>query len=481
MELLWKEEIVEALAAREKIEIKLEGEVPPPEGRECASPLAALCSVEEGRCICSAENVRMEGVLLITLLCENGEGLYGFTSRAPFSQIYQEAGAEEARGVFCVVGSSLKLEEGTLRFSAELECDLLLSRSVSLRTLRGLAGLENEKLQLREQGYTLTRRLPGETARAQLREEISVSDAAEVLAASGAVFFKGAQDESAQAGLVVSALCRSGEGKLKQIVRQLPLHLEEDIEDAECDGCSISELSLRSVGEEFGILAAEGNLRLETARSEKYECMLTLDAFSPSFPFECVYAEHTALCDMGARCYRHCFDAPLTLPEGLPEVAECVYCCARAIISSAATEDGRLFIEGLLDTRAVYKSAGGKMCCFSREVAFTADFPAPQADIIQCEAAAFVICDGSGSSLQAHYTLCIRARFNQSVPLRAVIGIKECEKEKPDPGLVILFAGAGESLFSIAKRYNVTLESLYALQSEIQEPLEEGQRLMLLV
>lgn len=481
MELLWREETIEAFAARAKVEVRLEGEVPPPEGRSCSSVLAASCTVEGGSCSCSSEEVRIEGVLLITLLCEDGDELYGYVSRAPFSQVYTESGAEEARAVFTVNSQQLKLENGSLSFSAVLECDMLLTKSLTLRSLRDMSGLEAGALQLREENYSLTRRRPAETLTLQLREEASVSGVSEVLAANGTVFFKTGQEEAPEGTLIFSALCRSADGKMKQVLRQLPLHIDEELNGTVPESCSLRELSVRSVGEEFGILAVEATLKLHSAQIESRVCTLPLDAFAPSFPFDCVYGEHTALRDLGSRAYRHSFDVSLPLPEGLPEIAECVYACAQSVITSAATENDRLYIEGIIDTRAVYRSAGGTRCCFSRETPFTVDFPAPQADTVQLESEAFVLCDGGGSSLQAHYTLCLRASFDQSVALRAVTGIRECEKEKPAPGLVILFAGAGESLFNVAKRYNVTLESLYTLQSELAEPLADGQKLLLLI
>jgi hypothetical protein len=60
-----------------------------------------------------------------------------------------------------------------------------------------------------------------------------------------------------------------------------------------------------------------------------------------------------------------------------------------------------------------------------------------------------------------------------------VAGAQEGADQAPLRGIIVYFAGAGETLFDVAKRFRTTRESLREANGELPEVLTEGQKLLL--
>ncbi len=484
MELLWKEESIDALSGRLCEKIEVEGAIPLPEGKKCGSILASLCRLESFACTCRDEGVCIEGTVLVSLVCEEDGDIYAFDSRASFSHRHDE-GASHARCCCVLSDPSVKLLNGTPQFSCVIEADLILLRHESLRLLSGIDGLPENDLQCRETSLQSSYRVSGETIKLRLREEIALPNISELLSASGELQLReeGTGEGELSGTLSLALLCRDSDGRIFESLEHVPFRSESGLISAgmETGECSLTELSVRSVGEEFGILVAEAQLSVEQYRLESRSCTLPLDAYSPSLPFICGFSELEAFSDAGCRRFRSSFEQTMSVPEGLPEIAAPIYSCAQPCVTSSAVENGRLYVEGILETRLVYRNASGSIYAFSDEIPFTADAPAPDCNITQLSLQALSCLSGTGRTLQAQFCLCFSACFYKTEKLRAVSSISECEKTPRSSGIVILFSGAGETLFDIAKRYNSTVDSIRALQPDISEPLEEGSRILMLV
>ncbi len=485
MELLFKEENIDVLSARSSAVIELEGDIPLPEGKSCTALLSAQCTLENESCRSMQEGgICIEGIVCLTLLCQDENGLYAFDSRAPFSHIHGE-NADEVRCCSALRAPSVKLQGGALHFSCTVEADLLLLRQETLRLLKGIEGLPEDDLQCRELSYAASRRIPGETLRLRLREEVAMPSIAEVLCAAGDLQLREytAGENELSGSLSLALLCRDSKGRLFQSMEHVPFRSEEQSFGMDASGlsCTLCDLSVRSVGEEFGILAAEAELLISPFRLETRSCTLPVDAYAPSFPFVCNFQDIKAFCDAGTRAWRSNLDAQLHVPEGLPEISAPLYSCVHPSVTACAVENGRLFVEGILETRVVYTSANGSFYAFTDEVPFTADTPAPASNLQQVRVRALSRVSGTGRAAQAQFCLCFTASFYSCEELHAVTGISECEKTPRAAGIVVLYAGAGETLFDIAKRYNVTSEALCALQGDLQEPLEEGKQILMLI
>ena len=61
-----------------------------------------------------------------------------------------------------------------------------------------------------------------------------------------------------------------------------------------------------------------------------------------------------------------------------------------------------------------------------------------------------------------------------------VTGVTECERPELAQGIVVYFAGAGETLYDVAKRFAIPRSALRAAWGDAKEELEEGQRLVFL-
>lgn len=486
MELLWKEENICVLQKRESVRLDVEGEVPLPEGKHAQTLLAAKSTLESCTCTIQGEGVQLGGVVLLSLLCQDDAGLFAFSSRASFTQLY-EADATDCRCCCCLSTPSVKLGEsdGALHFSCAIEADLLLLRNERVRALNGIDGLAQNDLQCRSRTLSSTRRVAGETQKMRLREEIASPNISEVIASLGHFQLRDSPPgEDARLGtLSLSLLLRDKDDHLFESIEHVPVRLdaERGSMDEKIGDCELSGLSVRSVGEEFGILSVEAELRISPYRHEKQSCVLPLDAYAPSIPFKCGFSELCAFSDVDTLRFSSSFDALLNVPEGLPEIAVPIFSCVQSAVTAAAVENGKLYVEGVLETRVVYKSANGSYYAFTDEVPFTAECAASEADLIQVDVRALSRVSGTGRSAQLQIILLFTASLCQSETLQVVSGISECEKTSRPSGIVVLFSGEGETLFDIAKEYNTTVDALRALEPSLQEPLTEGSPILMLV
>ena len=87
---------------------------------------------------------------------------------------------------------------------------------------------------------------------------------------------------------------------------------------------------------------------------------------------------------------------------------------------------------------------------------------------------------GSGRALEVNYTLQIQAELSVQQTYTLVTGLTECDPPSMAQGIVVYFAGAGETLYDVAKRFAIPRSALRAALGDAKEQLEEGQRLVFL-
>lgn len=493
MELLWKEETVCALEGDMPFRVEAEGAVPLPEGKGCTALLSAHSALESSALSrTEAGGWKLEGTLLLTLLCEDGREAYAFYSRAAFSHA-PEGFAEADEGRLCCTLSAPEVKlggDGTLHFHCAIEGNILFLRHRHARMLRGIDGLPGQDLQLRTEEVSQDLRMGAQSLQLRLREEAALPEAKEILACAGDVQLREhAADTGGVSGtLSLSLLYRDKGGALAQSLEHIPFRAdagENPAAELRLGNPTLSALHVRSMGEEFGILAAEAELHVPRYRRERRSFSLSADAYAPSLPFACAFGELEALCEAGDLYFRTQTETAVQIPEGLPEAAVPVYSCIQPVVTAAAVEkaEGKLCVEGVAELRVVYKNAAGSFYSFSDEIPFTAETPAGAADIVQIRARGLSAVQGGGRKLQLQMLLCFSASLFEKKGLRFVNGVEECEApQKPHSGLHILYAGAGERLFDAAKRANTTAEAIRALNPGLEgDVLEEGTQLIMLL
>ena len=88
-----------------------------------------------------------------------------------------------------------------------------------------------------------------------------------------------------------------------------------------------------------------------------------------------------------------------------------------------------------------------------------------------------------GDSLGDVAALCVAvtAQPYAVVKTHAVTGMEECAPAERPRGVVIYFAGNGETLFDVGRRFNLPRKRLLEMNPGLSETLADGQKLLLLL
>ncbi|MDD4074689.1 MAG: hypothetical protein PHC80_01215 [Eubacteriales bacterium] len=476
MDLRWKDEMVQTLAGREQLSVPIEGDIPLPAGRSCTALLGAQGDI--GRCTVECgDSIRILGDVRVELLCEEGEESFSFLARSPFSHTLEQK-ADEAR-VACALGElALSLQDGSIHFTAVVQLDLALLSTRALRTLDASEGVECRRQELR-----LSRRSVAARDTVDIREEIAAQGIDAVRACFGAALL---QDVSVVSGvatvsgtLYLCMLSANDAGALCQSMQQAPFSVQMDCPQAATEGqCELCALHVHAVGEGFGILAVEAQLALTLYAEHAQTFSLPLDAYAPGMPFKAVRTSLCAVRDASVLYLRHSLSETLGIPESMPEAARVLCAFAQATVTEAP-ENGAPLI-GILDVRVVYESASGTRFVFTEALPF--EIPVPtDAGTVLSRVTALPVCGGAGRTLQIAFTLCAQLCTIHTEEAEVVTGVEECAPKPAFSGLMVCFAGEGESLYDIAKRYDTTRTAIRSIAPELPETLSEGQRVVMLL
>ena len=85
---------------------------------------------------------------------------------------------------------------------------------------------------------------------------------------------------------------------------------------------------------------------------------------------------------------------------------------------------------------------------------------------------------GSGSAADVNYSLHLSARPLVFEELALVTGATVIDMPPPPRGILLYFAGSGETLWDVAKRFGTTPDVLKASNPDLEDTLVEGQRLL---
>ncbi|MDO5110839.1 MAG: LysM domain-containing protein [Clostridia bacterium] len=474
MELHWKDEVLQTLTGRELLSIPIEGDIPLPTGRSCTSLLGAQGDI--GRCTTECgETVRILGDIRVELLCEEGEETFSFLARSPFSHTY-EGSADEVRCTCALSELAVSLLDGSIHFTAVVQLDLVLLATRTLRTLDASQGME-----CLCQDLSLSRRSVAVRDTVDIREEIAAQGVSAVRAAFGAALL---QDISVVSGtatvsgtLYLSLLTANDAGELCQSMQQAPFCVELDCPQPVSEGqCELCALNVHAVGEGFGILAVEAQLSLTLYAAHAQSVSLPLDAYAPGMPFVCAHTAFRAVSDASVFHLRHSLSETLRIPESMPEATR-VLC---AFAQPTVTEASDATLTGIIDVRVVYESASQTRYMFTEELPFTLGVPT-DAETLLSRVTALPVCGGAGRTLQIAFTLCVQLCAIRTIDTVAVTGVEECAPKPAFSGVMVCFAGEGETLYDIAKRYDTTRTAIRAISPALPDALSEGQRVVMLL
>lgn len=491
MELIWKDLEAERLFERRTVQVKVEGELPSPDGRSIAQIISSGGRVYLTSAAAEADEIRLEGRIDVLITAADGDGAaFGFESGANFRHTISLPGALRGMSVEAhpCIQSLTALPKGVFAsLEACVDVDLRVTDAAPMRVIGGVDGVKDLELKTLSMAHSQRREIGGETLR--LREELSAEGISDVLSCRGLVSIRDVTVESGAAAVSgqvsVSAITLGRDGRMGQLVRSVPFRERIAVNSPAAEAFCTAELKslyLRSLGEDFGIAAMEAEISFSVSKLETASLAVPVDAFSPTIGFGCLNEHLTVSEHLGLRTLRLTLQEELPLPGGRRESERPIFASASAVITEAVPEGDRLAVSGVFVTEAAYEGPSGKPVTFTADIPFGAAIETPAGTNASMLAAACV-CEPKGAGengLQAEYTLELTAECFRESDIEALAGLAEGETPERTHGLAVCFASEGEDAFDIAKRFSVPCSTVRQLNPLTEEPYKEGDKLILL-
>jgi len=492
MELMWNDLDVSRVTGSTVSQALVEGSIPMPEGRSASEVLDSNGFVEVTETEVLEGKVTLSGRVGVSLVLMGSNGVFAFSSSAIFRHSVNVEGAKAGMAANAnaqLQSLDVNLNNNALSMNAMVDIACRVESGTQLRVLRGIRGVED--LELKEMPLTVGKKREVADENVRLREEISAPNVENVLSANATAQVKDVRPNGSNAEvegtLNVSALCADKEGNLSQITQNFPFtqSVDTDANSKDLSGtANVAAVNVRTVGEDFGLLAVDAMLGVQLFEKQEMSVTLPLDAYSPDLPFNCTHEHARILNYAGNASGRHILRETVNVPEGMVVADRVIYGAGRPVVTASAVSGGRLNVEGLVFCRVIYKSESGSLYAFTEDLPFVAELPVSASDDAEAIVNADCICthaSGTGRNVDLSFAIDLNAEVFELSDANVVTGITEAELPNIPHGIIVYFAGAGETLFDVAKRFNISRAKLLSLNHVYSETLDEGQRLMILL
>lgn len=498
MEFVFGDINMESLVCMPSAQAEVEGELPLPEGRRASDTevLSANGTVLVSKCAAAEGAVVIEGRVRAELVCRdvsfvpeeegNAAGaMFAFSSSAAFRYVMEAPGAKEGMTVSAQAAIlELSVEQGgRLAFCATVELAATVTSEKPIRALNGVRGADAE---FRHFSYAFFAENMIGCEETRVREEIAARCVTRVLCVSAEAAARsvkaGGDMALVEATAYVSALVETEGCRAEPFTTQMPLSLEVAL-DERGKGDVSAEIAV--LGAELYILSEtmlclELNLRVKVFDVCPREALLPGDAYLPGESMASM-CEGVHLMLRGGRVHTRCsVDERLSVPEGMPQPARVAWCSARPLVTSTSAERGALCVEGVISVRAVYESEEGAFCAFGAQIPFACETACPNW-CCDATASARLLCAGltlSGNGMLFTAALEITAAPYCAKKAMFVTGMEPCPAKDGRRSLILCYAGAGETLFDVGRRYGLSRAAIVASNPNAKEELGEGEQLI---
>ena len=493
MELIYTETPAERLVLRIEHQAEVSGEMPTPDGRAVTRVLCALPNVELSAVKAGYGEVVLEGRVNIGVTAVDADGaLFAYRSGASFSHKVECEDAlpsMRAEADARVISMNVIPSGAGAQLEADLDFDV---RVISQEPIRSCVGIKDktDDLEIKTVEFKYYHKKTVGSSVIRLREEIAAEEADEVITTDSIVAVKETvrdNDGCTVSGVItISAVTMNRFGHIGQIVRQIPfrerINARSENGDAYCEA-GIRSLYLRSLGEEYSILALEAEVSFELYIVEASAANIPQDLFSVSEGIRPI-AEKAAINNaMGSVSVQTNLKESVSLPDNMPAVGGVMFAGAFPIINETYCEQGILNVNGVLATSIAYETEYGSKEAYREDVPFSVQIPVEGENTIPRVKSACIADVSSVDERRFHvqYCLIVTAEMIETGELDYISSAEECGLNKSEPCILIVFASQGEEVFDIAKRYSVPCESIRKLNPGITEPLRDGDKLILMV
>ena len=175
------------------------------------------------------------------------------------------------------------------------------------------------------------------------------------------------------------------------------------------------------------------------------------------------------------------FHGTLLLPEGAPGAGTVLAVRVRPVVGGWGVDAGRTNIEGVLEATVLYMPGGSdRVASAQSEMPFSVSVQGEMddsswvtAEAVSAEANALM-----SDRLELRCLLNVRAETRVTRDYQLLSGAQEGEDVKKRPGVVLFWPGRDDDIWSIGKRYNVSIEDVRAMNGGT-DIIRQGQALVL--
>ena len=175
------------------------------------------------------------------------------------------------------------------------------------------------------------------------------------------------------------------------------------------------------------------------------------------------------------------FHGTLLLPEDAPGAGTVLAVRVRPVVGGWGVDAGRTNIEGVLEATVLYMPGGSdRVASAQSEMPFSVSVQGEMddsswvtAEAVSAEANALM-----SDRLELRCLLNVRAETRVTRDYQLLSGAQEGEDVKKRPGVVLFWPGRDDDIWSIGKRYNVSIEDVRAMNGGT-DIIRQGQALVL--
>lgn len=231
------------------------------------------------------------------------------------------------------------------------------------------------------------------------------------------------------------------------------------------------------------ILSCEITLETAVRAYETVECTVIEDAYGLNNPVQLEMSTYNIEQLVGSNTMQIAIKEPVNVPDYLPEVQRLCDCNANATIENISINGSEVTVSGYISCSFMYLSEDTAMpvAGFAHILPFSqsCEMEGLSSESV-CDAKADV--EHISCTISAAKCFEIRAALSVAVkvvtPLSAklVSGISCCEEEclPKRPSMAVYFVQKGDTLWSIAKRFCISPESILAANGDESEILKPG-------
>ena len=477
--------LTETLFGEAAAQAQLYSSIPLPQGKTAERLLSMNATVTVKDAACGVDTVAVAGVIALHLVVETAERKpFAFDASAEFSHGVAMAGVTaemSARVLAELLACTCRAEEGGLRMEATVS---LQTAVLAPQALACITGLEDAKgLQTLTQSVTLNKRILLGAHACRVREVFDTPNGLAVLCAEGTPLVRATRylDDAmtVEGAINLYVLFSDAEGGIRREPYGMSFSDSIPCERNASVCCSVTLSKLYADALEDGTFSIEAVLSIGLYGVVQTEASLLADAYDAAGSFACQKETATCLDYCGAQTESVSVAESIPVPNHLPECYMPLYACVRPVLTGRVQDDKETLFEGILDATVVYRADDGMKQSFRAELPWSLALTAPNGLLLPKVSVTDVSISGGGRVVRLTAELSMETECYDARALTYTADLTQGTPCETQAGILVYFADAGETFFSVGKRFGVPVAQVQRCNPERTEPLQEGAPILL--